>query len=120
MPSRKGSTPTTSGPTSAFRVGNPRFPSRSRKNSHSKLWRALRDQLIAQYTRDPATDGYGVYLVLWFGEVCGQRKPPPPSGVYPDSPEALKARLEKSLKPEEARKISVCVIDVSAPAATPQ
>ena len=80
----------------------------------------MRDQLMAQYSRDPATDGYGIYLVLWFGEVDGHRTPPPPSGVRPDSPEALKARLEGALTPEEARKISVCVIDVSAPAAKPQ
>ena len=96
------------------------IPVEIKKNSHRKLWSALRDQLIAQYTCGPVTDRYGIYLVLWFGEVYGQRKPPPPSGVYPDSPEALKARLEGALKPEVARRISVCVIDVSAPAATPQ
>ena len=92
------------------------IPVEVKKNGHRKLWSALRDQLIAQYTRDPATDGYGIYLVLWFGEVDGQRTPPPPSGVRPDGPEALKARLEEALTREEARKISVCVIDVSAPA----
>ncbi len=96
------------------------IPVEIKKNSHPKLWSALTDQLIAQYTRDPATDGYGIYLVLWFGEVNGYRTPPPPSGVRPDNPEALKARLEEALTPEEARKISVCVIDVSAPVAKPQ
>ena len=75
----------------------------------------LRDQLVSQYTGDPATDGYGIYLVLWFGEVDGHRTPPPPSRVRRDSPRALKARLEEALTPEEARKISVCVIDVSVP-----
>ena len=91
------------------------IPVEIKKNSHPKLWSALRNQLMAQYTRDPATDGYGIYLVLWFGEIEKHRTPPPPSGVRPDSPEALKARLEETLKPEDARKISVCVIDVSAP-----
>ena len=76
--------------------------------------------MIAQYTHDPATDGYGVYLVLWFGEVDGHRTPPPPSSVRPDSSEALKARLEEAMTPEEARKIAVCVLDVSAPSAKPQ
>ena len=94
--------------------GDFQIPVEIKKNSHPKLWSALQDQLIFQYTRDPATDGYGIYLVLWFGEVDGHRKPPPPSGVYPDSPEALKVRLEEALTPEAARKISVCVIDVSA------
>ena len=95
-------------------------PVEIKKNSHKRLWSALRDQLIVQYARDPATDGYAIYLVLWFGEIEGHRTPPPPSGVRPDAPETLKARLEEVLTPEEARKISVCVIDVSAPAAKPQ
>ena len=95
-------------------------PVEIKKNSHPKLWSAMRDQLMAQYTSDPATDGYGIYLVLWFGDVDGHRTPPPPSGVRPDSPEALKARLEEALTPEEARKISVCVIEVSAPSAKPR
>ncbi len=96
------------------------IPVEIKKNSHPKLWSAPRDQLIAQYTRDPATDGYGIYLVLWFGEVDGHRTPPPPSGIRPDSPEGLKVRLEETLTPHEARKISVCVIDVSAPDPKPQ
>ena len=105
-----------------IRLSCPDFqiPVEIKKNSHPRLWSALRDQLIAQYTRDPATDGYGIYLVLWFGEVDRHRTPPPPSGVRPDSPEALKARLEEALTPEAARKISVCVLDVSAPVAKPQ
>ena len=96
------------------------IPVEIKKNSHPKLWSALRDQLIARYIRDPATDGYGIYLMLWFGELDGQRTPPPPTGVRPKGPDALKARLEEALTPEEARKISVCVIDVSAPAADVQ
>ena len=70
---------------------------------------------MVQYTRDPATDGYGIYLVLWFGEVKGAHKPMPPSGVLPNDPDELRARLAEALTPEEARKISVCVVDVSAP-----
>ena len=96
------------------------IPVEIKKNSHPKLWSAMRAQLMAQYTRDSATDGYGIYLVLWFGEVDGHNTPPPPAGVRPDSPEAFKARLEEALTAEEARKISVCVIDVGAPAAKPQ
>ena len=92
------------------------IPVEIKKNSHPKLWSALRDQLIALYVCDPATDGYGIYLVLWFGDVDRQRTPPPPSGVRPKGPDALKVCLEEILTPEEARKIAVCVIDVSAPA----
>ena len=96
------------------------IPVEIKRNGHSRLWSALRNQLIVQYTRDPATDGYGIYLVLWHGDVDGHRTPPPPSGVRPKGPDALRERLEEVLTPEEARKISVCVIDVSAPDVKPQ
>ncbi len=91
-------------------------PVEIKKNLHPNLWSALREQLIARYARDPATDGYGIYVVLWFSGIDG-RTPSPPSGGPPRAPGALRQRLQDTLTPEEARKISVCVIDVSAPAA---
>ena len=93
-----------------FRGSN--VPVEIKKNSHQKLWSSLRDQLIANYTGTPGTDGYGIYLVFWFGK---DRTPPPPSGTRPTNAEELKKRLEATLSPDEARKISVCVIDVSRP-----
>ena len=92
------------------------IPVEIKKDSHRRLWSALREQLIARHARDPATDGYGIYVVLWFGGIDG-RTPSPPSGGPPRDPGALRQRLQDTLTPEEARKISVCVIDVSAPAA---
>ena len=95
------------------------IPVEIKKNGHPRLWSTVRDQLIARYTRDPATDGYGIYLVLWFGEAPGRRTPPPAIGTRPAGPDALRRRLKEELTPEEARKIAVCVIDVSAPAVSP-
>ncbi len=95
------------------------IPVEVKKNNHPDLWSALRSQLIARYTTHPATGGYGIYLVLWFGEDAGRRTPLPASGPRPDGPGALRARLEEDLTPDEARRISVCVIDVSAPASAP-
>ena len=92
-------------------------PVEVKRNGHRDLWSALRGQLIARYVRDPGTDGHGIYLVFWFGETDGHRTPPPPSGTRPGDPDALKTRLEESLTPDEARKISVRVVDVSAPTA---
>lgn len=93
--------------------GGFQVPVEIKKNSHPKLWSALQDQLIAQYASDPETDGYGIYLVFWFGEMDGHRTQPSPSGKRPVDAEELKKRLEGTLSPEEARKIAVCVIDVS-------
>ena len=92
--------------------GGSNVPVEIKKNSHQKLWSSLRDQLIANYTSAPGTDGYGIYLVFWFGK---DRTQPPPSGTRPTNAEELKKRLEATLSPDEARKISVCVIDVSRP-----
>ena len=92
--------------------GGSNVPVEIKKNSHQKLWSALRDQLIAKYTSTPGTNGYGIYLVFWFGKDLTQ---PPPSGTRPTNAEELKTRLEATLSPDEARKISVCVIDVSRP-----
>ena len=96
--------------------GDFQIPVEIKKHCHPKLWSALRQQLIARYATDPATGGYGIYLVLWFGETPGRRVPPS-SGSRPGGPEELKARLEAVLTPDEARRVSVCVIDVSGPAA---
>ena len=94
-------------------------PVEIKRHYHRDLWSALRNQLIAQYTIDPATGGCGIYLVLWFGETAGHRVPPPPSGSRPESPDELKARLEDDLTPDEARRVSIRVLDVSAPALAP-
>ena len=91
--------------------GDFHVPIEVKKDSHRDLWSAVRDQLIARYAQDPATDGYGIYLVLWFGE----GGPPPPDGPPPRSAGELETRLIESLSPAEARRIVVCVIDVSRP-----
>ena len=90
------------------------MPIEIKKNSHRELWRAIQNQLIAQYTIDPATGGHGIYLVFWFGRDHTRRTP---DGLRPDSPAELKRQLERTLSEDEARKISVCVIDVSRPQA---
>ena len=70
----------------------------------------MKNQLIKQYTSDPATSGYGIYLVFWFGKSYTQ---PPPSGPRPNNPQELQTKLEATLSEDLARKITVCVIDVS-------
>lgn len=87
-------------------------PVEIKRESHSDLWHAMRSQLMAQYTTDPGTDGYGIYLVLWLG---GDKMPTPPSGQRPRDPHELRAMLEASLSVDEARKVSVRVIDVTKP-----
>ena len=91
-------------------------PVEIKKSSHPK--RVERDQETvdrAIHDRDPATGGYGIYLVFWFGR---ERSQPGPDGrpkSAAELEERLRKRLRKTLSPDEARKISVCVIDVARP-----
>ena len=87
-------------------------PVEIKKSSSRKLWSAIRNQLIAKYTRDPGAAGYGIYLVFWFGREHCQT---PESGSCPTSAAELEERLRGTLTPVEARLISVCVIDVARP-----
>ncbi len=74
----------------------------------------MRGQLMAKYTIDPATEGHGIYLVLWFAD-ADNPVTRHPDGVRPRSPDELRRWLEQDLSPEEARKISVIVMDVTKP-----
>ena len=87
-------------------------PIEIKRQSHRDLWNAMHNQLIGQYTTDPATGGYGIYLVVWFGD---DEMPTPKSGRRPNGPDELREMLEASLSLDEARKISVRVIDVTKP-----
>ena len=92
--------------------GGFQVPVEMKKSGSPALWNALRSQLIERYTRDPATDGYGIYLVFWFGK---ERIPPAPTGARPASASELRQCLKSTLSDEEARKISVVVVDATPP-----
>ena len=96
--------------------GHPGYnvPIEIKRSCHRELWSAIHTQLIAKYTRDPGADGYGIYLVFWFGEAESCR-PTPRSGPGPKSATELRQALLDSLSYLERRKISVCAIDVSKP-----
>ena len=101
---------------SDIRVGFARFhvPVEIKRSCHRDVWTAVRSQLIAKYTRDPGAAGYGIYLVLWFGdtEKC---RPAKCGGWSPETAEDVRLRIRQSLDDREGRLISVCVVDVAKP-----
>ncbi len=90
------------------------IPIELKKSCHRDLWSAIKTQLIAKYSRDPGTDGHGIYLVFWFGntEHC---RPTPGEGVPPKSAAEIEKRLRSTLSADERLKVPICVIDVSEP-----
>ena len=87
-----------------------KIPIEIKKSVHAELWSAIRNQLVGKYTRDPGSEGYGIYLVLWFGT---QNVPNPPRGPGPQSASALRETLRDGLAADERLKISIAVIDVA-------
>ncbi len=95
------------GGTNGFNV-----PIEIKKDSHADLWRAIHEQLIPKYVRDPGADGHGIYLAFWFG---GKGMPPPTDGKKLRSAAELEYCLRMTLTPEESHRIQVCVIDCALP-----
>ena len=94
-------------------------PVEIKRCTHRDLWSAIRDQLIARYSRDPGADGHGIYLVFWFGGAAGSR-PVAALGSRPASAHDLRNRLQGTLSDQEQFRISVRVIDVSDPRCEPR
>jgi hypothetical protein len=61
---------------------------------------------------NPATQGRGILLVIWFGH---KEKPvtAPTTGKKPKTPAELEARLIESLTSQEQKLINIFVMDVS-------
>lgn len=88
-------------------------PVETKMSSSRDLWTGVADQLIPRYTRDPRSDGYGIYVVFWHGP--DHAKSPTPKGRPARTPDELQNRLTQQLTAEAQRKVSVIVLDVSPP-----
>ena len=86
-------------------------PVEIKKNQSIDIWRGIPEQLVKKYTRNLKTEGYGIYVVLWFG--AEYMKIVAPQGGFPKNPQELKSLLKKHLNPILKEKIHVIVIDVS-------
>ncbi|WP_205711562.1 NACHT domain-containing protein [Janthinobacterium lividum] len=99
-------------------VGSIRIPIEIKGQWHPQLWQGADAQLDALYTQDWRANGYGIYLVLWFGE--GQPankllKNPGPSKERPQSPEELRQMLTTSSRAASEGRVIVVVLDLRRP-----
>jgi len=78
-----------------------------------KLWSAAREQLMQRYATAYRSNGYGIYLVLWFG--VEHQTPATDGGKRPRTPDDLSDRLSALLSIEERQRITVKVLDLTLP-----
>ena len=86
-------------------------PVEIKKENNDSLWLAWRDQLQALYANDPAADGHGIYLVLWFDH----RPRSSPEGERPTGVEDLEQRLTERVPSTDRARLTVKVMDLSMP-----
>jgi hypothetical protein len=89
------------------------LPIEIKRHYHAELWTAPKEQLIKRYTRDPGTEGRGIYLVLWYGTDYKPVKKPPSDIPRPETPEDLGKALKLVIPDEYKELIEIIVFDVS-------
>ncbi len=85
------------------------LPIEVKKEDHRDLWIAWRDQLQRLYSNDPDADGFGIYLVLWFGHKPRSQT----RGEKPTNPHALGRRLSELIPAKDRAHLKVFVLDLS-------
>ncbi len=88
-------------------------PIKIRKNQSVDLWRDFYEKLAINYSGSLKSEGYGIYVVLWFG--AKYMRIVAPQGGLPQVPHELKNALVENLDIDLIRRIHIVVIDVSMP-----
>ncbi len=90
-----------------------KLPIEIKRDDHRKIWSAAERQLEKQYTRDPASEGNGIYLLFWFD---GKGMVKPPNGIKkPNNSKELKKSIDLVIPERSLGLIESIVIDVSVP-----
>lgn len=88
------------------------IPVEIKRDVHKDLWKSIHDQLIAKYSRETSSDGFGIYIVFWFGAVKVSSR----DGAGPiHTPQELQQRLTATVPKALRYKITVLVVDCSQP-----
>jgi hypothetical protein len=93
-----------------------KLPIEVKRDYHPDLWTACENQLDRLYTRDPQAQGYGIYLVFWFGDKRPQAMPKLSSSrPKPNTAQELENALRSLVKSGDQNRLAVVVIDVARP-----
>jgi len=92
------------------------LPIEIKRHFHVDIWVAASTQLQG-YTADPGADGFGIYLVFWFGNGASPTPARFDGSAGPTSAGELATMLVADLSPELRARTDVIVFDVSDPEA---
>jgi hypothetical protein len=92
------------------------LPIEAKRHFHREIWTAAATQLRG-YTSDEGADGFGIYLVFWFGNAESPTPARPDGAEGPASAAEMQALLTGDLPADLQSRINVVVFDVSDPAA---
>lgn len=85
-----------------------------KRDFHGEVWTAASEQLHRLYSVDPEADGFGIYLVFWYGQKRKYAQPLPPNGkVRPASAKEMQLMLEDGLPSHLRASTKVLVMDVT-------
>ncbi|MBW0171565.1 MAG: hypothetical protein KXJ61_15195 [Hydrogenophaga sp.] len=84
-------------------------PIEVKKDNNESLWVAWQVQLQGLYSIDPAADGHGIYLVLWFGVKTRTS----PEGNVPSDSADLERLLTARIPARDRAKLKVVVMDLT-------
>jgi hypothetical protein len=90
------------------------LPIEAKRHYNTELWTAVSDQL-QDYADDPLADGFGIYLVFWFGLTVGALPKAPAGITKPFSAIDLERSLTTMMSREQQERFEVVVLDVEPP-----
>lgn len=95
-----------------------KIPVEIKRDYHKDVWSACENQLESLYSIHPQADGYGIFLVIWYGnERRAENKIPLPPKVIsnkrPESATEMQAMLESMIDVDKQHRIRVKVFDAS-------
>lgn len=99
-----------------FALKDLRLPLEAKGQWHPELWTAASEQLDGYYSVEWRAQGYGIYLVFWFGDRIPEAKrlrSPGRNERRPTTAAELRVALIKRLPEHRRGQIAVFVLDVS-------
>ena len=90
------------------------LPIEAKRHYNRDIWTAPRAQLQG-YANSERAEGFGIYLVFWFGNDQGPTAPREDGAPGPNTAGELEAMLAAEVPPESRELMSIIVFDVSNP-----